>query len=179
MTRMQTIDVTSATGQTAELFTGIKRAMGKVPNAYATMGSQSPAMLEAVLHTNAALKKSGVLSAREIEAINLAVSQNSGCDYCLAAHTMTGKIAGFTAEQMREIRAGGIASDAKLDMLVKFVLGLVRTSGTVSSQTLDAVREAGYSDAQITESMLAVTAILTTNLFNRVNDTVLDFPPAK
>lgn len=179
MTRMNTIDVASATGPTGDLFTSIKRAMGKVPNAYASMGSQSPTMLEAVLHTNAALKKSGVLSAREIEAINLAVSENSGCDYCLAAHTMTGKIAGFTAEQMREIRAGGIASDAKLDTLVKFVLGLVRTSGTVPSQTLDAVREAGYSDAQITESMLAVTAILTTNLFNRVNDTVLDFPPAK
>jgi len=179
MTRMSTIDVASATGLTAELFAGIKRGLGKVPNAYASMGTQSPVVLQSLLATNAALKSSGALSGRELEAINLAISENSGCDYCLAAHTVTGKMAGYTAEQMHELRAGGLSTDAKIDALVKFVLTLVRTAGTLPQATLDAVREAGYTDAQVTESILAVTAILTTNLFNRVNDTVLDFPPAK
>lgn len=179
MTRMSTIDVTSATGLTAELFANIKRGLGKVPNAYASIGSQSPVVLQSLLATNAALKSSGELSAKELEAINLAISENSGCDYCLAAHTLTGKMAGFTAEQMVELRAGGLSSDAKLDALVKFVLTLVRTTGTVPQSSLDNVRRAGYTDSQITESILAVTAILTTNIFNRVNDTILDFPAVK
>ena len=179
MTRMSTIDVASATGLTAELFASIKRGLGKVPNAYATIGSQSPVALQTLLTANAALKSSGALSAKELEAINLAISENSGCDYCLAAHTLTGKMAGYTAEQMRELRAGGLSVDAKIDALVKFALTLVRTSGTVPQITLDSVRQAGYGDMQVTEAIFAITAILTTNIFNRVNDTTLDFPPVK
>lgn len=179
MTRMSTIDIASATGLTAELFTNIKRSVGKVPNAYASIGSQSPIVLQSLLATNAALKTSGALSAKELEAINIAISENSGCDYCLAAHTLTGKMAGYTPEQIRELRAGGLSTDQKIDALVKFVLKLVRTAGTVPQSVLDGVREAGYSDTQVTEAILAVTAILTTNLFNRVNDTILDFPSAK
>ncbi len=69
--------------------------------------------------------------------------------------------------------------DRRLDALVKFALTLVRTSGTVPQITLDSVRQAGYSDVQVTEAIFAITAILTTNIFNRVNDTTLDFPPVK
>lgn len=38
------------------------------------------------------------------------------------------------------------------------------------------MRAAGYTDRQIVESIQAVSAILFTNMFNRVNDTVVDFP---
>jgi alkylhydroperoxidase family enzyme len=38
------------------------------------------------------------------------------------------------------------------------------------------VREAGYTDRQIIEAIQAVSAILFTNMVNRVNDTVVDFP---
>ncbi len=44
------------------------------------------------------------LSARELEAINLSVSEHSGCDYCVAAHTMIAKLAGYTAEETRQLR---------------------------------------------------------------------------
>jgi len=38
------------------------------------------------------------------------------------------------------------------------------------------VKAAGYNDQQITETLLAIADITFTNLFNRVNDTVVDFP---
>jgi alkylhydroperoxidase family enzyme len=41
-----------------------------------------------------------------------------------------------------------------------------------------AVQTAGYSDAQIVDTLLAIASITFTNLVNRVNDTVLDFPAA-
>ena len=36
----------------------------------------------------------------------------------------------------------------------------------------------GVTDAQVVDTLLAIASITFTNLFNRVNDTVLDFPPA-
>jgi uncharacterized peroxidase-related enzyme len=177
MNRLHTIQVSEATGETAQLFGAIKQAVGKVPNAYLAIGSNAPAVLGHVLQTGAVLKQ-GELSAREQEAINLAVSDVSACDYCLAAHSLTGKMAGFTVDQLHELRNGGFSSDAKLDALVKFAVHLVKTSGTLPVDAVASVRQAGYSDRQITEAILAVSAILFTNMFNRVNDTVLDFPKA-
>lgn len=64
--------------------------MGKVPNAYLTIGGHSPAALQQALAHNAMLHK-GSLSAQQLEAINLSVSEATGCDYCLAAHTLMAK----------------------------------------------------------------------------------------
>lgn len=175
MNRLHTLTIDQAEGETAELFATIKRNVGKLPNAYAAIGSNAPTVLANVLQTSAALGKS-TLSKREQEAINLSVSEASGCDYCVAAHTFTGKLAGYTAEQTRELRAGSFAADARIDTLVKFVAGLVGSRGTVEAAAVDAMRGAGYTDRQLVEIALAVSAILFTNMFNRINDTVVDFP---
>ncbi|MCP3023084.1 carboxymuconolactone decarboxylase family protein [Cupriavidus basilensis] len=175
MSRLHTISPAEATGQAAQLFAAIKGAVGKVPNAYAVIGSNAPEVLAHALQTGALLKNA-TLSTRELEAINLAVSEASGCDYCVAAHTMTGKMAGYTAEQTRELRAGEYPQDSKIDALVRFALAVATTSGTVPASVVANVREAGYTDRQIIESIQAISAILFTNMINRVNDTVIDFP---
>lgn len=175
MNRLHTIDIDNATGETEQLFSAIKRAVGKVPNAYLTLGSNAPAVLNQVLQMGAVLKQSA-LNAREQDAINLAISEASGCDYCVAAHSFTGKLAGFTAEQMHELRNGAFSADAKIDALVKFAVSVVKTSGTVPAGAVDTVKQAGYSDRQIIEALYVISAILFTNMLNRVNDTVVDFP---
>jgi uncharacterized peroxidase-related enzyme len=177
MSRLHTIQVNDATGETAQLFGAVTHAVGKVPNAYRAIGSNAPAVLGQALQIGAVLKQ-GELSARELEAINLSVSEASACDYCLAAHSLTGKMAGLSAEQIREVRQGSFSADAKIDALVKFAVRLVKTSGTLPADAVESVKQAGYSDRQITEAVLAISAILFTNMFNRVNDTVLDFPKA-
>ena len=125
MTRLHTLAYDQVDQETSELFATIKRSIGKLPNVYATIGSNSPAVLAHVLGTGATLAKSS-LNKREQEAINLAVSEATGCDYCVAAHTMTGKMAGYTVEQTRELRSGSFAEDARIDALVKFALHLVQ-----------------------------------------------------
>jgi len=175
MSRLYTITESDATGKTAQLFSAIKGSMGKVPNAYLTIGSNSPEVLGQMLQLNAALHK-GSLSARELEAINLAVSEESGCDYCLAAHTLMAKKAGYTDEQTLELREARFSGDARIDALVQFVQYLVSTRGTVSADRVASFREAGFSDQQVVETIGAVSAILFTNMVNRVNDTVVDFP---
>lgn len=176
MPRLSTHPITEASGQAAQLFAAIKSAAGMVPNAYANMGMLSPVALESVLHLDGALRKSS-LSAREIEAIKLAVSEKAGCDYCLAAHTLMGKKAGLDNQAILGVRHGQASGDEKLDLLAEFARNLVGTRGTVAAALVERVR-AVYSDAQIVDTLLAVTAITLTNLFNRVNDTVVDFPSA-
>jgi AhpD family alkylhydroperoxidase len=90
MSRLADIREQDVTGKAAEIFGAIKKAMGKVPNAYLTIGGHSPAALQQALAHNAMLSKSS-LNAKELEAINLAVSEATGCDYCLAAHTLMAK----------------------------------------------------------------------------------------
>jgi uncharacterized peroxidase-related enzyme len=177
MSRLNTIKVTEATGETAQLFAGIKQAVGKVPNLYATIGTNAPGVLAHVLGTSALLKKSSLV-AREQEAINLAVSEATGCDYCLAAHTLFAKAAGYSVEQTRKLRAGAYDEDDSIDALVKFAVQVVTTRGTLPAESVEALRAAGYDDTQVIEALAVVNAILFTNMVNRVNDTTLDFPKA-
>lgn len=175
MSRLSIVNPADATGAAAEIFAKIKKAVGRVPNAYATVGTHSPATLAAVLGADQVLA-AGSLAKADVEAIKLAVSEIAGCDYCVAAHTLMGKLAGLSPEAMKQVRAGSATGDAKRDALVRFVRLLVSTRGTVAQADLDAVRAAGYSEQQVIETMLAIAAITFTNLVNRVNDTTLDFP---
>lgn len=64
------------------------------------------------------------------------------------------------------------------DALATFARGVTGTSGTVAKPVVDAVKAAGYTDAQIVDTIFAITSITFTNLLNRINDTPIDFPKA-
>jgi uncharacterized peroxidase-related enzyme len=175
MNRLYSIAPEQATGRAAELFAGIKKAVGKVPNAYVTVGANSPLALEAAISLDAALGRSS-LSKKQIEVIKLAVSTVAECDYCLAAHTLMGGYAGLSGEAMAAIRSGARTGDTAIDALADFARLLVETRGIVPAEQVQEIRAAGYSDAQIIDTLLAIAAITFTNLVNRVNDTAIDFP---
>ena len=175
MSRIATPAVETATGATAELFANIKKAVGGVPNTYAALGALVPDALKAFLAVDGLLA-AGTLGKKDIETIRIVVSQGTGCDYCLAAHTMLGKMAGLPVDTLRALRNGQTTGDAKRDALADFVRILVNTTGTLSQAQFDAVKAAGYSDVQLAEVSMAVAGIIFTNLFNRINDTDIDFP---
>ena len=175
MPRLNIVTPEQATGQTQELYNAIKRAVGGVPNIYQGIGN-SAAALEGVLHIDEVLKK-GRLTAAEIEAIKLTVSEAYGCNYCLAAHSLLGKKAGLTDEEVIGIRRGA-SQKPKIGALVKFVSAAIQPRARVSDDEVRAVKAAGYDDAQIAESLLTVAQTVFTNLFNRVHQTPLDFPAA-
>ena len=175
MSRIHTPALDTATGATAEVYAQIKKAAGSVPNTFATIGAHGPAALKAVLQTDGVLA-AGSLGKKDLETIKLTVSQVAGCDYCVAAHSMLGKLAGLNPDTLRQIRGGQDTGDAKRDALVRFVRKLVRTSGTVSDDEFSAIKAAGYTDAQLVEISLAIAVTVFTNVFNRINDTAIDFP---
>ncbi|TPM26923.1 carboxymuconolactone decarboxylase family protein [Mesorhizobium sp. B2-3-5] len=173
--RISTPAVDAATGATAELFAQIKKAAGGVPNTFAAIGSLGPSALKSILQADGVLS-SGTLGKQDLEAIKLIVSEVAGCDYCVAAHSMLGKMTGLKPEVLRHIRAGEPTGDAKRDALVRFVRNLQRTSGTISKPAFHAIKDAGYTDGQLVEISLAIAVTVFTNVFNRINDTTIDMP---
>jgi alkylhydroperoxidase family enzyme len=76
---------------------------------------------------------------------------------------------------VRQIRAGQPTGDAKRDALVRLVAKLVKTSGTISDQDFSAIKAAGYTEQQLVDISLAIAVITFTNIFNRINNTELDY----
>jgi uncharacterized peroxidase-related enzyme len=177
MSRLSVPNLNSATGATAQVYADIKKAIGNVPNTFAAIGAHGPDALKAMLMADSVLA-AGSLSKRDQESIKLVVSGVVGCDYCEAAHSLLSKLAGLKPDEIKNIRAGKPTGDLKRDALVRFVRTLAATSGTVSDAEFAAIKAAGYSDAQLVDISLAFASITFTNVFNRINDTDLDFPAA-
>jgi uncharacterized peroxidase-related enzyme len=175
MSRIPTPALETATGASAEVYAQIKKAIGQVPNTYAAIGALGPSALKIILQADGVLA-AGSLSKQDQETIKLAISEAVGCDYCVAAHSLLGKLAGLAPEVLKQIRAGQPTGDAKRDALVRFVRVLARTSGTITDEEFAGIRAAGYSDAQLVDIGLAIAVTTFTNVFNRINDTAIDFP---
>lgn len=174
MARLKQIAVDEATGKTKELYQAIQKQIGTVPNIFLSLGN-SPAALEAYLSIGKTLR-TGTLTPSENEAIALAVSQYNNCRYCLSAHTLLGKMAGLQEGEMLQIRQN--RGEQKAAKLAQFARVVMEKKGFVSDSELAAVRDAGYSDEQLSEALMVVAQTIFTNFFNHVNDTELDFPAA-
>src|SRR5918996_6318775 len=127
MPRISTPALEFATGATAEIYAQIKKAVGHVPNTFAAIGAHGPAALKAILQADGVLAAS-TLSKQDQETVKLIVSEVAGCDYCVAAHSLLGKLAGLKPEVLKQIRSGQPTGHAKRDALVRFVTTLAETS---------------------------------------------------
>src|SRR5882757_3430368 len=155
MSRLSVPNLVSDTGPSGQIYAQIKKAIGSVPNTFAAIAAHGPAALKAVLAADTVLA-SGNLNKRDQETIKLVISGVAGCDYCVAAHSLLGKLAGLKPDELKNIRNGLPTGDAKRDALVRFVRRLARTSGTVSEADFEAIKAANYPDAQLVEITLAL-----------------------
>jgi uncharacterized peroxidase-related enzyme len=166
------IDVSPAASQ--PLLNAVKAQLGSVPNLFRLVGN-SPAALEGYVSMSGALGK-GSLPAATRERIALAVAEINGCGYCLAAHTYLGKhVAKLDDAEIAANRDGG-SNDAKADAAVHFAAKVTRERGHTDEADLQAVRAAGYTDAQIIEIVQHVALNTWTNYINEVAKTDIDFP---
>ena len=156
------------------LLHAVEKQLGVVPNLFRVVGN-SPAALEGYLGLNGALGK-GELEAATRERIALAVAEVNGCDYCLSAHTLLGKNLAKLSEAENAANRDGISTDSKADAAVRFAVKLVKARGHVSDADVQAVKKAGYNDAQVIEIVLHVALNTLTNYVNEVAKTEIDFP---
>lgn len=173
MSRLTAVDPSAATGKAKELLDAVKAKMGKAPNTIRTM-VQSPAVVEAYLGFSSALG-GGVLGAPVREQISLLAAQHNGCEYCLSAHTVLGKMAGLNADDIAAARHSE-AADPKTAAIPKFAAAVIERRGAVSDEQFLRAKQAGLSEAEIAEIVANVALNVFTNYFNNVARTDIDFP---
>jgi uncharacterized peroxidase-related enzyme len=151
----------------------LTKNVGFTPNMMATF-AQSPIAFNAWAALLGSLSKA--LDVKTRDSIGLTVSEVNGCNYCLTVHS-------FTAEHMAKLSADeiilarkGHASDPKRDAAVQFARKVIETRGKVSDADLKAVRDAGYTDANVMEIVALVAMYSLTNFLNNVFDPEKDFP---
>ena len=155
------------------LLDAVEKQLGVVPNLFRLIGL-SPAALQAYLGFNGALGKA--LDVKTRERIAIAVAQVNGCDYCLSAHTYLGlNLAKIDASEIA-LNSQGASSDPKANAAVAFARKVAETHGSGVEVELEAVRAAGYTDAQIVEIVAVVAENIFTNMINIVAGTDIDFP---
>ena len=170
-----TIDASPLASQ--PMLQAVRKMLGVVPNLFRLVAT-SPAALEGYLAMSAALGK-GELPSATRERIALAVAQINGCSYCLSAHSYLGKNLARLDDAEIAANQAGRSYDARADGAVRFAAQVARLRGHVSTEDLQAVRAAGYSDAQIVEIVQHVALNTWTNYINEVAQTEIDFPVVK
>jgi uncharacterized peroxidase-related enzyme len=151
---------------------GFTKSIGFTPNMLATF-ALSPMAFNAWATLRGTLSKALDLKTRE--SISLAVSEVNGCNYCLAVHSYGGKHAKMSPDDILLARKGH-ANDPKRDAAVQFARKVIETRGKVSDADVRAIRDAGYTDANVMEIVALVAMYSLTNFFNNVIDPDNDYP---
>jgi uncharacterized peroxidase-related enzyme len=173
MSRIEALNRSAAPAASQALLDAVQKKLGMVPNLLKTF-AHSPAVLQFYLNQGEALG-GGVLAAPLREQIALAVAGANQCDYCASAHTVMAKGAGVKQEEWASNLAG-YSGDAKVQAALDFANAIVHSRGRVSDAQLQAVRSAGYSEAEVVEIIAHVALNIFTNYFNHIAETVIDFP---
>lgn len=171
--RIHPITATNTPEATKPLLAQLKASLGMVPALYATIG-HSPGTLQAYLAWGTAIGN-GTLSKREIELLNIHVSELNGCGYCLSAHALVGAQVGLSASDIEAARAG-TGTNAREEALLALARRVVRTGGAGAGAELARAREAGVTDAQVIDALGVVAIRSFTNAMAIVAQTELDFP---
>jgi uncharacterized peroxidase-related enzyme len=156
------------------IFDNLQKGLGFVPNLYAYFAKNDTALADYLALQN----RKSTLRAKEREVINLVTSQVNGCRYCQSAHTVIGKMNGFTDEQILEIRKGAASFDSKLDALAKFTASVVENRGRASDESKEAFFAAGYDEANLIDVIIVVGDKIISNYLHNLTAFEIDFPLA-
>ena len=175
MAYIQPVTIEAANAEQKVLLEKVKAKLGRVPNILGTMAT-APAVLKSYLGISEAMAGASLPAAIR-EQLALAIGEKNNCTYCLAAHTVIGKMNGLSEEDTIDAR-NGKASDHTAQAAIDFALKVLETNGFVSDADRQAATAAGLNDQQQIEIVGVIALNLLTNRFNHVADTDIDFPAA-
>jgi AhpD family alkylhydroperoxidase len=155
------------------IFENLNKALGFVPNLYAAIGYSENGLGRYLAYQNAKT----TLSNKEKEAVNLIVSQINGCVYCQSAHTVIGKMNGFSDDQLIDIRKGK-ATDAKLNALVQLAESITKNRGNADAFLVDNFFAQGYTNESLVDLILQISDKTAMNYLHNLIQIPVDFPLA-
>lgn len=173
MPQIQPLSIEQADPESAQKLSAMKAKIGMVPNVVGTLAN-SPAALNLYLASSHALS-GGRLSPRQREIIALAIGQLNQCHYCVSAHTMIGKGAGLSPEEMIDARHGKASNP--IDNAIAVVASkLVSKRGFLTPEDIAEAKASGVDDGLIIEIIANLVHNTLTNYTNHVAQTEIDFP---
>lgn len=173
MSRLPLTQPAEATGELKSTFEHVRSKFGGVPNGVKALGA-SPQTLRGYLDFADALG-SGSLSRAERERIAVLTAQHNECGYCLSAHTVAGRVAGLSDDDLLASRQGR-AADARAAALLAFAAAVHEHRGDVPEDELTAARAADLTDAELIEVVAEIALNMLTNYVNRLVRPEYDFP---
>lgn len=162
----------SASSDVHDIFDGYQDKLGFVPNLVGIL-AESPAALRTYATGYAQLGNSSFTPAEQ-QLLFLSVSRANQCTYCVAAHSMAGKMAGLDDDVIEDVRNGRPVLDPKLAAIAEFATKMVEKRGFVSAQDIETFQTAGHTRAQVLDVVLAVATKTISNYMNHIADTPLD-----
>ncbi|MFH4964684.1 carboxymuconolactone decarboxylase family protein [Gaetbulibacter sp. M235] len=155
------------------IFDNLQKALGFVPNLYATIAHSKNGLERYLAYQNAKTS----LSNKEKEAVNLIVSQVNNCAYCQSAHLVLGKMNGFTDYQLLEIRHGK-SSDSKLNALVALAADITKNRGNAHESNVNTFFEKGFTNENLVDLILLISDKTAMNYLHNLTKVPVDFPLA-
>ncbi|WP_276168725.1 carboxymuconolactone decarboxylase family protein [Zobellia alginiliquefaciens] len=156
------------------IFDNLEKAVGFVPNLYATYAYSENALANYLALSSANTS----LTAKQKEVVNLAVSQVNECTYCLSAHTAIGKMNGFNDSEILELRAGKASFDPKLDALAALAKNITENRGATDEAVIERFFNAGWTKENLIDTIVLVGDKTISNYIHKTTDVPVDFPVA-
>ena len=150
----------------------VQQGYGFIPNVVGVMAG-SPALVKAYTTLSQLLGETG-FSPEEQQVAILSVSYANGCDYCMAAHSMSAEKTGVDQAVIEALRAGKPLPDERLEALRRFVQTLVEKRGWADEDDIQAFVDAGFERERVLDCILAVGMKTLSNYTNHIAETPLD-----
>lgn len=171
---LKAITLDQATDRQREILETAQKQVGFIPNMYANMVNV-PGVLTTYLHGYGLFRTESGFTPAEQEVVFLAISQVNGCKYCTAAHSMIAdKVSGVPAPVLQAIRAGQPIPDARLAAVFALTQDLVKNLGQPAPAEVQAFLNAGFTEPQLLNIILAIAVKVLSNYSNHAFGTEVD-----
>jgi len=150
MSLINTVNPKTATGPIKQIYDGIKKQMGMIPNAFIAF-SASPHRLEAQVKEIGYYMGHPNLGQELTAAIRYTVAAEHDCEYCVVVNGGMLQQAGWSKDNVEALVTdpGSANLNAKDKALFLTVLKAIRTPAEVDQGDIEELRSLGWSDQDI------------------------------
>lgn len=157
-----------------DVYDGYQQGFGFVPNV-AKIAAGSEALSRSVVDLQSNLSRHAVLSATEVNLVQMTIAVENQCEYCTAGHTMGGKMKLNTPDSILEgVRQRTILTDPKLNALRNFAIVVYAKRGEITPRDLQKFLDAGYRREHALDVIACIAAKVLTNYTNSLAKTPVD-----
>ncbi len=157
---------TTAPQGAAEVLEKVRERYSFIPN-LASYIAEAPVVLDAVMTLSVAFDNTS-FPPEEQQLILLTISTLNGCTYCRTTHTGLGRSSGLSDEAIKAIQSDITIKDQRLNALYQFTKTVFINKGWVEEAAITSFLDAGFTKAQVFETIMGVALKTLTNYCNHI-----------